>query len=61
MLLKDAQSPVISNFLHLLTYNDGSEMPSYDQYCKTWDPEQAESAHLEKYLQEAKKMEVLIG
>jgi hypothetical protein len=30
MLLKDAQSPVISNFLHLLTYNDGSEMPSYD-------------------------------
>ena len=59
MLLKDERSPVISNFLHLLNYQDGGDMPSYDDYAQDWDQERSEGAYLSRYLQEAAKMETL--
>jgi len=61
MLLKDERSPIISNFLHLLNYQDGGDMPSYDEFAQNWDQERSEGAHLAKYLQEAAKMEALTG
>jgi hypothetical protein len=59
MLLNDENSPIISNFLHLLNYQDGGDMPSYDEYAQNWDQTRSEAAHLAKYLQEGSKMEAL--
>jgi len=50
MLLNNEHSPVISNFLHLLSYKDGGDMPSFDEYSQNWDQERSEKAHLEKYV-----------
>jgi len=61
MLLNDEHSPIISNFLHLLNYQDGGDMPSYDEYAQNWDQKRSEAVHLAKYLQEAEKMEALTG
>jgi hypothetical protein len=31
-LLNDSSSPILSNFLHLLEYNDGSDIINYNEF-----------------------------
>tara|TARA_B110000285_G_C15067790_1_gene586157 strand:+ start:574 stop:726 length:153 start_codon:yes stop_codon:yes gene_type:complete len=50
MLLNNEHSPIISNFLNLLSYKDGGDMPSFEEYSQNWDQERSEKAHLEKYV-----------
>jgi len=33
-LLNDERSPLISNFLYLLDYSDGRDMPSFKEFAK---------------------------
>jgi hypothetical protein len=52
-LLNDQDSPVLSNFLHMVDYNDGSDLPSLETVSSI------HGIHLEKKLEEQlKKMEL---
>jgi len=61
MLLNDvSNSPILSTYTSLLEYQNGEDMVSYQAFSKNYDETERKHQHLNKYLDQAGKMENLM-